>query len=506
MTMNEEPEYDVVIIGSGLGGLACGVIFAKEGQRVCILERNKQIGGTLQTFSRDKVIFDSGVHYVGGLGEGQNLNQLFRYFGIMDKMKIKKLDEDMYDALQLKDDPTVYKHAQGYENFIKTLAEHFPEEEENLRKYCDAIREVCDSFPLYNLKAEGALGKKGLSIDVTSFIESITPNKKLRSILGGTNMLYAGEEYRTPLYVHALIMNSYIEGSWRFVDGGSQIAKHLAREITSRGGVIIKRAHVNKIKEEGGVVSYVSTTDGRKFRGKYYISNLHPRTTMDITESDVIKKAYRNRMNSISNTISTFYSNVVMKKGEFPYLNHNYYCAEGDNVWRIGGHTDENWPLGFFLSCSASSKSDVYAEGVTVMAYMRYDEVKKWENTFNTVTEEEDRGEDYERFKKEKAEKLFDCVEKRFPGFKKAIHSYTSATPLTARDYLGTHDGTLYGYSKDADDAIKSFISPNTKIPNLLLTGQNINLHGVLGVSLSSVVTSSQIFGLEYLIKKIRNA
>jgi all-trans-retinol 13,14-reductase len=60
-------QYDVVIIGSGLGGLACGVILAKEGHKVCILEKNKQIGGTLQTFVREKNIFDSGVHYVGGL-------------------------------------------------------------------------------------------------------------------------------------------------------------------------------------------------------------------------------------------------------------------------------------------------------------------------------------------------------------------------------------------------------------------------------------------------------
>ena len=66
-------EYDLVVIGSGLGGLTCGALFAKEGHRVCVLERNKQLGGNLQTFSRDKVIFDSGVHYVGGLDIGQNL-------------------------------------------------------------------------------------------------------------------------------------------------------------------------------------------------------------------------------------------------------------------------------------------------------------------------------------------------------------------------------------------------------------------------------------------------
>src|SRR6218665_1979960 len=99
MAKHEEKEYDIVIIGSGLGGLACGVMLAKEGKSVCILEKNKQIGGTLQTFARDKVIFDSGVHYVGGLDKGQNLYQLFKYLGIMDKLKLRKMDEDGFAVI-----------------------------------------------------------------------------------------------------------------------------------------------------------------------------------------------------------------------------------------------------------------------------------------------------------------------------------------------------------------------------------------------------------------------
>ena len=70
-------QYDIVIVGSGLGGLACGTILAKEGYKVCVLEKNKQIGGNLQTYVRDRVIFDSGVHYVGGLDKGQNLYAAF---------------------------------------------------------------------------------------------------------------------------------------------------------------------------------------------------------------------------------------------------------------------------------------------------------------------------------------------------------------------------------------------------------------------------------------------
>jgi all-trans-retinol 13,14-reductase len=116
------------------------------------------------------------------------------------------------------------------------------------------------------------------------------------------------------------------------------------------------------------------------------------------------------------------------------------------------------------------------------------------------------RGELYEEFKKEKAEELIDYADKALVGLKESIQSYYVATPLTVRDYIGTEDGSLYGVTKDYKNPLKSFISPRTKIPNLLLTGQNLNLHGVLGVAMSAIVTSSQVFGMEYLVDKIKNA
>jgi all-trans-retinol 13,14-reductase len=140
------------------------------------------------------------------------------------------------------------------------------------------------------------------------------------------------------------------------------------------------------------------------------------------------------------------------------------------------------------------------------MTYMRYGDVKQWEHTFNTVSNEVSRGEDYEAFKKEKTERLFDLVEKRFPGFRQAVETYYVATPLSVRDYIGTDDGALYGVVKDYREPMKTFISPRTKIPNLFLTGQNLNLHGVLGVTVSAVLTCSEILGTDYMIEKIRHA
>ena len=77
-------KYDIIIIGSGLGGLECGAILSKEGFNVCVVEKNAQFGGCFQTYQRKGHLLDTGIHYVGSLDEGQVMNQYFRYFGIMD--------------------------------------------------------------------------------------------------------------------------------------------------------------------------------------------------------------------------------------------------------------------------------------------------------------------------------------------------------------------------------------------------------------------------------------
>ncbi|MBK7432934.1 MAG: NAD(P)/FAD-dependent oxidoreductase [Chitinophagaceae bacterium] len=500
--------FDIVIIGSGMGGLVCADILSREGYSVCVLEKNKQIGGCLQTYVRDKVIFDSGVHYLGGLAEGQNLYQVFKYLGIIDKLKLQKMDEDSFDRILVENDDKEYVFAQGYENFIQKLLVDFPGEEKALRLYCDKIREVCSKFPLYNLRTGGDVNEKTtvLEIDTKAFIESITDNKKLQAVLVGNNMLYVLQADKTPFYVHAMILNSYIESSWKCIDGGSVIGKIMAKNIREHGGVIHRNTEVKKFIVEENRVAAVQLADGSQVKGKHFISNMHPVRTLDMLETDIIKQAYKNRIRNLENSIGGFVLNIVFKKDHYPYNRHNYYYHKEGHVWNMADHTEANWPLCYAVFFSASSKTDRYAESMTILAYMRYDEVRQWESTFNTVSAEDDRGPDYAAFKKHKAETLLDCVEERFPKLRESIKSYYTATPLSYRDYIGNEDGSMYGIVKDYHNPLKTFISPRTKLPNLYLTGQNLNLHGILGATMSGLVTCTAFLGNEDIIEKIRNA
>jgi all-trans-retinol 13,14-reductase len=502
-------KYDIVIVGSGLGGLCSAYILAKEGYKVCVLEKNRQLGGSLQIFSRGKVIFDTGIHYIGGLSEGQNLNRYFKYFGLMDKLKIELMDEIGFDRISFDSDPREYLHSQGYDNFARVLGEQFPGEEQNIIKYCQKIKDICSFFPLYNLEEgnKDLFTANFLDTDTKAFIESVTSNRKLQNVLAGSNPLYAGEANKTPLYVHALVVNTYIESAWKCLDGGAQIAKHLAVGIKSMGGEIFNYSEATKFNFSGDLIKEVELTDGQRIEGKHFISNCDLSRTMDMIESGHIRQAYRSRINSLSNTISSFILYVVLKKKTLPYFNHNIYHYATEDVWDTISYADHEWPKGYAIFPQYSSKNHEYAESIIVMAYMNYKDVQQWDHSKNIIPNNENfRGPGYEEFKERKSQQLIAAILKRMPQLNGRIESYYSSTPLTYRDYIGSRDGTLYGISKDFRDPLKTFISPKTKVPNLLLTGQNLNLHGVLGVTVSSVVTCGELVGQQYLVKKIRAA
>ncbi|HVM88377.1 MAG TPA: FAD-dependent oxidoreductase [Puia sp.] len=501
-------QFDAIIIGSGIGGLVCGNILSKEGMKVCILEKNKQIGGCLQTFSRDKVIFDSGVHYIGGLDKGQNLYQVFKYLGLMDKLKLERMDENAFDKIIIENDYKEYALAQGYDNFIKQLSADFPGEGKAIREYCNTVQAVCKKFPLYNLRSGGEYKEKEevLETDTKAFIESLTSDKKLQAVLAGNNILYAGQPDKTPFYIHALILNSYIESSWKCIDGGSQIAKYLAQNIRKSGGVVLCSHEVKKIKEETGEVIYVESENGTRFSAKNYISNIHPVKTLEILDTCLIRPAYKNRIRNLENSISCFCLNIVLKKNTFKYFHHNYYWHKQGKIWSMQNYDAGNWPLGYAIFLSPSSKTKEYAETLSVLTYMKYDDVKEWAHTFNTTTKNQGRGKPYENFKIQKAETLLAVVEEKFPGLRNCIQSYYAATPLSYRDYLGTGDGSLYGIVKDYKDPVKTLMAPQTKLPNFYFTGQNLNLHGILGATITALATCTALLGNENIIDKIKNA
>ncbi|MDR1416433.1 MAG: NAD(P)/FAD-dependent oxidoreductase [Prevotellaceae bacterium] len=492
----------VVVIGSGLGGLTCGYILAKNGYRVSVLEKNAQLGGCLQNFVRHGVKFETGMHYIGSMEEGQTLHRFFRYLSLLPHVKLRALDRMAYDVISIAGER--FSFANGEENFVETLAQRFPSERSNLQRYFQLINGVAASSPLYSLQYSSAialLNPAHIKRSASEFIESVTANKLLQQALAGNLPLYAGVKDKTPLYIHALITNFYNASTYRIAGGSDVIAHALVRSIRAMGGCARANAQVTGIKCDDSKAVSVVLKDGEEITGDYFISNMHPLRTLELLDTHLIRKSYRQRIAGLQNTVSNFTVYIHFKKNSLPYFNSNLYHYNEPNVWEGGGYAQDKWPGSFLYMHLCSSVDQQHADAAILMTYMNFADVAKWEGT--RIGQ---RGEDYEALKRKKAELMLNELEKQMPGTRANIERYYTSTPLTYRDYTGTEKGSMYGILRDCTEPVQSMVSQRTKISNLLQTGQNINSHGILGVIIGAIITSGELLGVNNILKQINDA
>ena len=493
----------VLIIGGGLGGLVCGAILSKEGYSVRILEKHKVAGGGLHTFKRNGIDFETGMHVISGFQSYGTLNRLFTYLGIIDKLQIKPADADGFDRFHIAADGQTYKMATGRENFVATLGKYFPKEKENIQRYIDKVYKICDSIALFNLRMPSSnlySNMEIMSMSVNELIASYTDNPKLQAILAWNNSQYGGEKNKTPAYIGAFITQFYIEGASRFVGGSQQLADALIDVIIKNGGEVITGDGVLFIDIQDKQIQKVITDKGQEYTADWYISAIHTSSLFKLMDTTKIQKSYRQRIDCIPNSYSSFKTYVTFKPQSFPYLNYaGYYLLDYDAVWTSSEFTDENWPRGCMYMTPPIIGDDRFAQKMIIHAIMNFDAVRQWENTVVGR-----RGDEYRAFKRHCEEKLLDMMEQIFPDFRSKINHVFSATPLTIRDYLGTKEGANFGTVRDCNNLAASFVAVRTKVNNLLLTGQCVNLHGILGVPITAVSTCGELVGLEELLGKMR--
>lgn len=491
----------VVIIGAGVGGLFTGAILAKEGFRVTVLEKNATIGGGLQNFTRFGEVFDTGMHVIGGMQQGGNVRKICAFLGILDKVSVVDVDDACMDVLYFSEDKMTYRLSKGKENFVASLAEYFPAERDNLERYVKAIYSIADEVDLFNLRPS-APDLKAPSAEflmaADDFIAKYIKDKRLRSVLAYMNPLYGGRGGQTPAYIHSIINVLYINGASRFAGGSAKFADLLAGVILDSGGAVLPGDGVSAIRLEGGAVCGIETIGGKLYSADYYISAIHPCALLELLPPEAFTRAYRNRISNVQNAYSAFSLYIKTKPGTFPYINHSeYFMTRYDDVWNFGC-TGKPWPLGFMSMTPPDAVPGPWASKVLITAPMLFDSVKQWENT--TVGH---RGADYLSWKEEKKELLLDMMEELHPGFRFCVEAVNTSSPLTIRDYYAVKEGSICGFSKDCNNIMLSQLPVVTKIPNLLLTGQNNNLHGFCGVSLTAISTCEAILGRNSLIEKI---
>jgi len=483
-------KYDIVIIGSGLGGLECGYILAKHGYRVCVLEKEAHAGGCMQSYRRKGVALDTGLHYVGGLAPGNSLYPLFKYFNLMD-LPWQRLDPTGFDHVMIGGRDFLY--AEGHDAFAETLAQDFPDEREGLKKYVSVMKEVGGCLH------ESILPRDELNFFMSTlfgrsaydFLQETFRDPLLRNVLCGSSLKMELNMETLPLYTFVQGNNSFIESSWRLKGDGMMIVDSLVRDIRAMGGEVICNAGVEELIEKDGTLVAALCNNGECYEADTFISSLHPAVTIDLVKkSERLRKVFRNRMHRLSNTYGAFTASLVLKPGMLKYFNWNQYIYNEPNVWTY--YKDNDPVSGILISCRVPEDGTDNVRVLDLLTPMTWDKVAQWSDT--TIGH---RGEEYKAFKERKVKECIAVAEQFIPGLSTMVEAAYASSPLTYRDYTATPEGSAYGVRKDWQNPMLTLLTPKTPIPNLLLTGQSLTLHGLLGVSMTSLFTCAELIGRE---------
>ncbi len=472
--------YDTIIIGSGLGGLECGVLLSKAGHKVLILEQGTQPGGCLQSYHRREHAYDTGFHYVGGLAEGQSLHDAFHCLGLLD-LPWQKLDADAFDIVTIAGKS--FRLAEGYDNFVNQLAESFPNERQGLEDYARRLKNT-DSMDV--------------EMSAWEYLNTTFHDELLINILSGTCLKMELRKESLPLFTFLHANSGYIESSWRLRGDGNLIVTRLIEQIKQAGGNVICNAKVISLTGKDKIEKAICA-DGREFEADTFISDIHPAITCDLLkDTGMLKKSYIHRMQRTENTFGMFTVSLLYNSGVIPYFNHNHYIYRQPNVWDFYEHQQTEIG-GVMVSCRVPEDESDFARQIDILTPMPLDMLEAWKDTAIGH-----RGDAYKQLKENFADRCIELAAEQLPTIKNYTERYTS-TPLSWRDYTLTPNGTAYGMRKDYRNSASALLSPRTPVANLLMTGQSLMLHGIHGTTMTAFLTCEEVLGKETVWQMLKN-
>lgn len=489
----------IIIIGAGLGGLVCGAILSKEGMDVTIVDKNPRVGGCLQSYQRNDSVFDTGMHIFGGMHEGGNIRRVFDYLGITKHLNIQNLDASEDIEVFVNHDRSLRTLALNRDAFIDSFAREFPDEKANLAVYLKKVDDVMNQMDLFHLRHDNELDitkNPDFLLPANDFISKYIKNPDLRGLLAALNVLYAGEADVTPTFLHSSITSIFFNGACRIAGGYETLAKALLSVIINNGGKVFVNSKVIRINTESGMAVSVTTETGDTISGDKIILAA-PTNELEylLDNPRLLSESYKTFLSSKKDSMSSFIVNIRLKKDRIKYSNRiGFFLKDYDSAWDNG---DGKELKRFMYMTPPIPDQGEYAETFNAVVPMKWSAVKKWEDsTIGT------RGEEYIQFKRKIIDSVISELSKIYPNLVDSIEYMDSASPLTIRDFTGVRQGAMCGLRKDCNDALP-FIPLRTRIPNLYLTGQSLNMHGFCGVTLTALQTCEAILGQDYLINKL---
>jgi len=517
----DRQRFDVIIIGSGIGGLTCASLLAQIGKKqVLVLERHSKAGGFTHTFKREtKYEWDVGLHYVGQMQKGSETRAIFDFI-TAGNVKWNRMP-DPYDVFVYPD----FKFAarSGREHLKHDLIAQFPQEKEALGKYFDDLKKVLSwssrfvmsrslpawlrfISPLLTMKNSGLA-----SMTTGEYLQKNFRDPRLQAILVSQWGDHGLPPAMSSFIIHSIIVNHYMNGAYYPTGGARTIAESIVPLIEQAGGQVLLSHQVSEITLQNGKATGVKAFNrksedraGKEFFADHIVSD----AGAWITYGELLPADFRHPFIDQVKNYPTIAANVTLYVG-FKEDPRQTLGIQGENYWIYGGYNHDDLYARrnellegkvkiAFLSFPSLKKSETQHHTAEIISFVDYEPFKPWAGQ-----PLKKRDKDYRQLKEKISRALLDLIESHLPGFKSQVAYYELSTPLSTEHYTGFPQGNIYGIPATPQRYKQKWISLHTPVKRLYLTGSDAAAHGIAGAMMGGVLTAAAILGMPASLMKI---
>lgn len=467
--------FDVIVIGSGIGGLVTATQLAAKGAKVLVLERYLIPGGSAGYFERQGYRFDVGASMMFGFGTEGTTNLLTRALAGV-KMSIDTIPDPVQIHYHLPNGLEVKVH-RDYEKFLQELSDRFPQERQGIRKFYDECWKVFNCLnamellsleePRYLMRVffQNPLACLGLAKYLPQNVGDIA-----RRYIQDPELLrfidiecycwsVVGAE-KTPMINAGMVFSDRHYGGINYPKGGvGEIALKLVEGLKNFGGEILYKARVTNIIVENGKAVGVRLATGEEFRAKRIVSNATRWDTFEkLLPPEKLPKSEQKWQQRYQKSPSFLSLHLGVKAEVLPPGTECHHIIVED--WQ-----KMEDPLGtLFVSIPTLLDPSLAPENYHIIHAFTPDWIESWQGLSS---------EEYEQRKEAEADQIIDRLERIFPGLDAGLDYMEVGTSRTHRRFLGREDGTYGPIPRRKLAGLLGMPFNRTAVPGLYCVGDS---------------------------------
>lgn len=439
-------EFDVIVIGSGIGGLVTATQLAAKGAQVLVLERYLIPGGSAGYFERQGYRFDVGASMIFGFGDRGTTNLLTRALDAVN-VSIETIADPVQIHYHLPNGLDLKVH-RDYEKFLQELTAHFPHEQDGIRKFYDECWQVfncLNSMELLSLEEPRYLTRVFFQrpfscLGLVKYLPQNVGDIARRYIQDPTLLKFIDAECyiwsvvpadRTPMINAGMVFSDRHYGGINYPKGGvGQIAQKLVEGLEKAGSHIQYRSRVTEILRDRDRAVGVKLASGETYRAKRIVSNATRWDTFEkLLPAADLPRSEQSWQQRYQKSPSFFSLHLGVRADLLPPGTECHHILLED--WNRMEAAEGT----IFVSIPTLLDPDLAPANHHIIHTFTPSWIEDWQNLTPTA---------YQQKKEQVAAQMIDRLAAIFPGLDQAIDYQEAGTPRTHRRFLGRQDGT-YG-------------------------------------------------------------